>query len=473
MNSRSRLLLATVVFVLLAGVVLGVPSLAAASPHKGTNGWYWPTGTEKLGNWDGFWVYRSSNHSWHMAKDIVTPVGHAVYAIADGVIAESKADAGYGGVLVVWHKAGDGTKFLTVYGHIIRAKGMKKGAKVSAGQVVGRINSANHLHFGIHPGDKYPPDNNPYRGHTYIESQTYGWVDPINFLKTHLAYKLPYTAPALPLVATVSTVSTPTVLGVASESVYWSVATGDDTATIFAQALQSGETTQLAEATALPPLDTTRYSAIATATAFSLYDRQPVLTASYTTCTPGWKSAIGVSGKLANAAGKPFGGAPVYLQRSTDGRTWKTAASATTSSKGAYSLAYVPSRSYRLRVKFTPLITYTATATVEVTEAPQPGLHAPSKPKQSKTGPVATFTGKLDARHTAGAHTVTLRLQQLLPTGWTDALTTFANNANSGGGTRYSRKLTLASGSWRVRASCKADSLHAAQATGWVTFAVK
>ena len=127
MNSRSRLLLTTVVFVLLAGVVLGVPSLAAAGPQKGTNGWYWPTGTEKLGNWDGYWVFRSSNHSWHMAKDIVTPVGHKVYAIADGVIAESKADAGYGGVLVIWHKAGDGTKFLTVYGHIIRAKGMKKG----------------------------------------------------------------------------------------------------------------------------------------------------------------------------------------------------------------------------------------------------------------------------------------------------------------------------------------------------------
>jgi hypothetical protein len=44
--------------------MFGGPAVAGAAT-KGTNGWYWPTGIEKLGNMDGYWVFRSSNHSWH------------------------------------------------------------------------------------------------------------------------------------------------------------------------------------------------------------------------------------------------------------------------------------------------------------------------------------------------------------------------------------------------------------------------
>ena len=214
MNRRSRLLLACVLFVLLAGLVLGGPAIAAAGPKKGTGGWYWPVGTENFHGWDGYWKHRPAQHSWHMAQDMPVPQGSPVYAIADGVIAESNANAGYGGVLVLWHYTGAGQKFLAVYGHIIRGKGMNKGVKVKAGQVIGHVNSFNHCHFGIHPGNAYPPDGNPYRGHTYIESETYGWVDPVKFLKNNPAY-LPYTAPPLPLVTTIATTSTPSVLGVA------------------------------------------------------------------------------------------------------------------------------------------------------------------------------------------------------------------------------------------------------------------
>jgi murein DD-endopeptidase MepM/ murein hydrolase activator NlpD len=471
-NSRPRLLLASVVIVLLAVVVLGIPAAALASPSKGTGGWYWPTGTEKLGSMDGYWVYRPSNHSWHMAKDIATPQGHPVYAIADGVVAESKGDAGYGGVLVVWHKTGDGQKFLAVYGHINRKK-LGKGAKVKAGQVIGKINSYNHLHFGIHPGSKYPPDRNPYRGHTYTASQTYGWVDPIKFLRTHPAFKVACITPTLPLVTTISTLSTPTVLGVAADSVYWSVPSGESSTTTFTCTLPSGEATPLADDAELPELDTTRYLATTSTASFALYDRMPVLTASYSTKRPAWKHDITVSGTLKNFGGKAFAGAKICLERSYDGTKWLAAASTTSGQKGAYSLGLAPSRSCQLRVRFTPANTYLPTTSTPVAVTPKPGLHAPDSAKQSKTGRSVTVGGKLDARHPTGAHTVTLRLQRLGSKGWTDVVTTWAVNANSGSGTRYSRKLTLAAGTWRVGASCAADSLHAAEKTGWTKCKVK
>jgi hypothetical protein len=469
-NSRSRLLLASIVFLLLAGVLLGGPALAVAGPTRGTGGWYWPTGTEKLGSMDGFWVYRPSNHCWHEAKDIATPEGHPVYAIADGVVAESKANAGYGGVLVIWHKTGAGQKFLTIYGHIIR-KNLGKGAMVKAGQVIGTINSANHLHFGIHPGDKYPPDGNPFRGHTYIESQTYGFVDPIKFLKTHPAFQ-PYTAPALPLVTTISTPSTPTVLGTADGSVYWRLGSGDDTPTVFARVLPSGVTTELADDAVLPKLDTTRYLATTSTVSFKLYDRLPVLTATYSTLNPAWQTPLTVTGTLKNAAGKPFSGAKVCLERDADTK-WVTVASGVTGSDGAYSFGFAPPRSYTLRVKFTPPDTFIPATGASVGVAPMPGVHAPDTMKQDKTGRGVLISGLLGARHTAGAHTVTLTLQQFVASHWTDVLVTWAANANAGAGTRYSRKLTLAAGPWRVRASCKADSKHAAEKSPWARFSVK
>ena len=419
----------------------------------------------------GYWDYRASNHSWHMAKDIAAPQGHAVYAIADGVVAESKSGAGYGGVLVIWHKTGDGQKFLAVYGHITR-KNLRKGAKVKGGQLIGTINSERHVHFGVHPGDAYPPDRNPFRGHTYIETETYGWVDPIKFLKTHPAY-LRYTAPPLPLTTTVSTASTPTVLGVADGVVYWRLPFAEEPDTVFTRVLASGVASQVAEDAGLPTLDTKRYFATVTATAFKLFDRRPVLTATYSSVKPACKHAITISGTLANAGGKPFSGATICLEQA--GRPgFVTLARAISGPQGTYSLNFTPSRSCNLRLTFTPPSTYVATTTAETTVAPRPGLHTPDSFKQAKTAPVVLVSGKLDARHSVGAHTVSLRFQQLTASGWTDFLTTSAVNANAAKNTtRYSRQVTLAVGSWRVSASCAADSLHAGQVSGWATFTVK
>lgn len=472
MNSRSRLLVASFVFVLLAVLVLGGPAIAAAGPKKGSGGWYWPVGTENFHGWDGYWKYRASNHSWHMAQDMPVPQGSPVYAIADGVIAESKADAGYGGVLVLWHYTGNGQKFLAVYGHIIRVSGMNKGVKVKAGQVIGHVNSANHCHFGIHPGTAYPPDGNPFRGHTYIGSQTYGWVDPVKFLKNNPAY-LTYTAPPLPFALSVSTVSTPTVLGIDNGSVYWTVTSSSSTPTVYVHVMPHGATTKLDDDAVLPPLDATRYLAKPSATAFTLWDRLPVISATFSASQPAWATPITVTGTLRNTGGKPFLGAKVVLERSTNGTSWTAAATAMTSLNGAYSISYVVPRTYRLRVAFKPPATYLSATSVVATVSPKPGLHAPDSITQDKTGRVMTVSGKIDTRHPAGANTVTLRIQQHVASAWVDRVATSTVNANSGAGTRYSQRVTLAAGTFRVRASCQADSLYAADRTAWVGFKVK
>jgi hypothetical protein len=58
--------------------------------------------------------------------------------------------------------------------------------------VLGNLNDydPSHLHFGIHPGTDYPSDENPWRGFIReteyaTANDTYGWVDPIEFLETH------------------------------------------------------------------------------------------------------------------------------------------------------------------------------------------------------------------------------------------------------------------------------------------------
>jgi len=243
---------------------------------------------------------------------------------------------------------------------------------------------------------------------------------------------------------------------------------------VYARVLPSGDTTQLPQGAQLPALDITRYLAKPTSTAFSLYDRLPVLTAACSTTKPAWTKPLAVSGALTSASGKPFSGATITLESSLDGKKWTAAASTISGPKGTYAIGYVPPRRTALRVKFKPPATFVSATSDDATVAPMPGVHAPDSIKQAKAGASVTISGKLDARHAAGQHTVTLHLQQLSTAGWTDTPETWAANANSGKtSSRYSRTLTLAPGTWRVMALCKSDALHGQECASWVTFKVK
>jgi hypothetical protein len=456
---------------LLLTALLSMPAVAhAVTP--GSGGWYWPVGTENFRGWDGWWTYRPQHPPrWHMAQDMPAPVGHAVYAVGDGTVLESGGDHHYGGVIVVLHKTGDGHYFKAVYGHIIPAASARKGARVKAGQIVGHVNGCAHVHFGIHPGKTYPPDNNPYRGHTYNSKNTYGWVDPVKYLRTNPRV-IPYSAPPLPVIATVDTTEAPTVLGVAGGAVYWTIGSRDRLLT-FTRALDGNDVVALEAGADLPTMETARFSAQVGTTSFALTDRLPVLALAASTSTPAWKHAVSVSGYLSNAKGAPFKGGTVVLESSADGGDWKTVKSAKTGPEGGYTLSWTPSMRVRIRARFVAPALYAAAASVATTVAPKPSLTAPSVPKTVAHGRSVTVRGTLAPRHHAGSGTVALRVEKLIAGVWTAYSQATATCRDSAAGSAYSGSLRVPAGSWRVRAETPADGQHAAGSSAWSKFAAR
>jgi hypothetical protein len=274
-------------------------------------------------------------------------------------------------------------------------------------------------------------------------------------------------------VTTVSTPSTPTVLGVADGRVWWRLASEDESDTPESAPLPGATAPSSAEEDAPVTFDTTGFVATTSGTGFTLFNRQPRISAKFSARTTPWKRPIVVTGSLTNAAGKPFTGATVSVERKSGSR-WIAMARGITGLEGAYSIGVVPARAYTVRVRFVPPKTYAATSTPAVVITPQPGLHAPDKFTQAKGKAEVTISGKLDARHTKGRGNVRLEVQQLVNGAWVTVRSLGTRNANAASASsRYSAKMTLAAGAWRVRASCNADSRHAAQQTGWVGFSVK
>lgn len=162
--------------------------LAGASAQTMSSNWYWPTGKSDFGGYLG-WLGYNSGWGYHLAQDMKNDAGTAVYALGDGEVISSGLHSGYGpngtsgGALIARFKAGDGSWFVALYGHLADWHGA---GAVSAGEVLGHLNtySPPHLHFGVRPG--YDPEpTNPWRGYTTSTSNTYGFVDPIPYLNAH------------------------------------------------------------------------------------------------------------------------------------------------------------------------------------------------------------------------------------------------------------------------------------------------
>ncbi len=85
----------------------------------------------------------------HSGIDYVAPTGTRVKAAADGIVAFAGWQGGYGNVVILQHQ---GT-YSTVYGHLSAfAKGLRKGQRVSQGDVVGHVGATGmatgpHLHY--------------------------------------------------------------------------------------------------------------------------------------------------------------------------------------------------------------------------------------------------------------------------------------------------------------------------------------
>jgi murein DD-endopeptidase MepM/ murein hydrolase activator NlpD len=85
----------------------------------------------------------------HKGIDYAAPTGTAVRAISDSVVSFVGQQGGYGNLVVLNHQ---GT-YSSAYGHLSRfAKGIKRGGRISQGQVIGYVGSTGlatgpHLHY--------------------------------------------------------------------------------------------------------------------------------------------------------------------------------------------------------------------------------------------------------------------------------------------------------------------------------------
>lgn len=86
----------------------------------------------------------------HQGVDIAAPGGTAVRATLAGVVVRSGVDGGYGRFVEIRHEGG----LTSLYGHLGRHAGLKVGAAVPVGTVLGYVGSTGrstgaHLHFEI------------------------------------------------------------------------------------------------------------------------------------------------------------------------------------------------------------------------------------------------------------------------------------------------------------------------------------
>jgi hypothetical protein len=259
---------------------------------------------------------------------------------------------------VILHKTYDGVEFKALYGHLANLK-YGRGDTVKAGAVIGTINnsSPNHLHFGIHPGKKYPSDNNPYRGHTYTKSNTYGFVDPVAYLRSH--YRIdPYKAPTVATVASVHTTSTALWARACSGRLFWAEAAESGPQT-WTCSLPNGTAACVEPSQTVPVHDSTRYflTVVKTEPAIVVKDKMPRLSLRASDRTPARGKAVTLSGSVKNSAAKPFVHARVRIER-WDGSKWTYVTSSYTSTTGTWSLKYTPPGRAILRARFIPPNTY-------------------------------------------------------------------------------------------------------------------
>lgn len=85
----------------------------------------------------------------HKGVDYAAPTGTRVKATADGLVAFSGRQNGYGNIVIIKHQG----NYETVYGHLSAfAKGLRKGQRVSQGDVIGYVGMTGlatgpHLHY--------------------------------------------------------------------------------------------------------------------------------------------------------------------------------------------------------------------------------------------------------------------------------------------------------------------------------------
>ena len=96
----------------------------------------------------------------HRGVDYAAPTGAKVRATANGTVVFAGSQSGYGNLVILQHQG----QYTTAYGHLSAfAKGLRKGQRVSQGDIIGRVGMTGlatgpHLHYEFRVnGDQRDP----------------------------------------------------------------------------------------------------------------------------------------------------------------------------------------------------------------------------------------------------------------------------------------------------------------------------
>lgn len=115
--------------------------------------------------------FKRSGDRLHAGNDYFDAPGTSAKATEDGVVIRAQNQKGYGGTVDVLHTAPDGSKYVTRYGHLNTKFPVKPGDTIKAGQDLGTLDKAKHLHFEVRDYDAYK--KNPFQtlNHSRVKTQ--------------------------------------------------------------------------------------------------------------------------------------------------------------------------------------------------------------------------------------------------------------------------------------------------------------
>ena len=145
--------------------------------------------TEKNDWWDDWYNAQDFGENRHLGEDWNkttggdTDCGAPVYAMAAGhIVFAGDAGPGWGNVVIVEHRAEDGTTLQSLYGHLQSIE--RTTGSIGRREQIGTIGSANgryacHLHLELR-WNECPLWNSAGPGYS---TDNYGWIDPSEFIE--------------------------------------------------------------------------------------------------------------------------------------------------------------------------------------------------------------------------------------------------------------------------------------------------
>jgi subtilisin family serine protease len=190
--------------------------------------------------------------------------------------------------------------------------------------------------------------------------------------------------------------------------------------------------------------------------------------------TVGYGGTATVTGVLQRPGSSPVSFEDVAVYARPYGGAWSRIATFWTDSAGRYTARVKPTSrtEYRFTFKGSEESLPVTSGTLVIT--PRAYLTAPSVPSSVIAGRSFTSTGSLKPRHSAGGRDVKISCYRLENGSWKLRRTVYATNANYSSYTKYSAKFSLAyRGKWRLHASVKGDTKHAATSSSYRYVTVK